>query len=99
MGASIFSKIGLRSRYHQLKIRPEDIPMTTFMNRYVHYKFLVVSFGLTIAPVAFMSLMNRVFKPYLDSFVIVFIDDNLIYYKSKEEYSKHLRIVQSIIGK
>nr|XP_016492402.1 PREDICTED: RNA-directed DNA polymerase homolog [Nicotiana tabacum] len=92
-GAKAFSKIDLRSGYHQLKIRASDIPKTAFRIRYGHCKFLVKSFELTNAPTSFMHLMNNVFQPYLDSFVIAFIYDILVYSHSWEDHEKHLRIV------
>ncbi|KAL4386770.1 hypothetical protein GQ457_09G016740 [Hibiscus cannabinus] len=91
--SSVFSKIDLISDYYQMKVKDADVPKTTFWTRYGHFEFLVMPFGLTIAPPAFMDLMNRIFKPYLDKFVVVFIDDILIYSCNKDEHAEHLRIV------
>ncbi|GKE92117.1 putative reverse transcriptase domain-containing protein [Tanacetum coccineum] len=98
-GSSTYSKIDLRLGYHQLRVRDENIPRTAFRTRYRHYEFQVMSFGLTNASAVFMDLMNRVCKPYLDKFVIVFIDDILIYSRNKEEHEDHLRIILKLLKK
>nr|GEV36356.1 reverse transcriptase domain-containing protein [Tanacetum cinerariifolium] len=95
--SSIYLKIDLRSGYHQLRVREEDIPKTAFRTRYGHYEFHVMSFGLTNAPAIFMDLMNRVCKPYLDKLVIVFIDDILIYSKNQQENGKHLKLILELL--
>ena len=95
-GATVFWKIDLSSGYNQLKIRKEDVRKTAFRTRYGHYEFLVLPFGLTNAPSFFMDLMNRVFRPYLDMFVVVFIDDILVYSRIKEEHTEHLRTVKTL---
>jgi hypothetical protein len=92
-GACVFSEIDLRSGYHQLKIRKSDIPKIALRTRYGLYEFTVMSFGLTNEPTYFMYLMNKVFMEYLDNFVVVFIDDILVFSKNKEEHEEHLRLV------
>jgi hypothetical protein len=92
-GACVFSKIDLRSGYHQLKILASDIPKTTFITQYGLYEYTVISFGLTNVPAYFMYLMNTIFMEYLDKFVVVFIDDILIFSKNEEEHDEHLHLV------
>ncbi|GJW80910.1 putative reverse transcriptase domain-containing protein [Tanacetum coccineum] len=98
-GSSVYSKIDLRSGYRQLRVREQDVPKTAFRTRYGHYEFQVMPFGLTNAPAIFMDLMNRVCKPYLDKFVIVFIDDILIYSKDEKEHKEHLKTILELLKK
>nr|GEV00656.1 putative reverse transcriptase domain-containing protein [Tanacetum cinerariifolium] len=98
-GSSVYSKIDLRSGYHQLRIKEEDIPITVFRTWYGHFEFQVTSFGLTNAPSVFIDLMNQVCKPYLDKFVIMFIDDILVYSKDEEDHEKHLKIILELLKK
>ncbi|KAD6795610.1 hypothetical protein E3N88_06506 [Mikania micrantha] len=98
-GSSYFSKIDLRSGYHRVRVNEEDVPKTAFRTRYGHYGFLVMPFGLTNAPAVFMDLMNRVCKPYLDKFIIVFIDDILVYSRTKQEHEGHLRMLLELLRK
>nr|GFB34018.1 retrotransposon protein, putative, Ty3-gypsy subclass [Tanacetum cinerariifolium] len=98
-GSRYFSKIDLWSGYHQLRVREEDIPKTAYRTRYGHFEFTVMPFGLTNAPAVFMDLMNHICRPYLDKFVIVFIDDILIYSKSKKEHEVHLKLILKLLKK
>nr|GFB46164.1 putative reverse transcriptase domain-containing protein [Tanacetum cinerariifolium] len=98
-GSSVYSKIDLRSGYNHLRVREENIPKTTFRTRYGHYEFYVMPFRLTNAPAVFMDLMNRVCKPYLDKFVIVFINDILIYSKDEKEHGEHLKAILELLKK
>nr|GFA33084.1 putative reverse transcriptase domain-containing protein [Tanacetum cinerariifolium] len=97
--SSVYSKIDLRLGYHQLRVQEEDIPKTVFRTRYGYYEFLVMPFRLTNAPAVFMDLMNQVCKPYLDKFMIVFIDDILIYSHDKKEHEEHLKMILELLKK
>ena len=96
-GVKVFSKIDLRSRYHQVRIKGEDIHKIAFRIRYGNYEFVVVPFGLTNAPATFMCLMNSVFSRYLDKFVLIFLDDILVYSKNEEEHEEHLRLTLQVL--
>ena len=96
-GVRVYSKIDLRTGYHQMRVMETDIPKTTFRTRYGHFEFTVMPFGLMNAPAAFMDLMHRVFQPYLDQFVVVFVDDILIYSQSEWEHEYYLRIVLQLL--
>ena len=96
-GARVYSKIDLHTGYHQLKVRETDIPKAEFRTRYGHFAFIVMPFGLTNALAVFMNLMHRVFQPYLDQFVVVFVDDILVYSLSEWEHEYHLRIVLQLL--
>nr|GFD43148.1 reverse transcriptase [Tanacetum cinerariifolium] len=98
-GSSVYSKIDLQSGYHQLRVREEDVPKTTFRTRYGHYEFQVMPFALTNALAVFMDLMNRVCKPYLDKFMIGFINDILVYSKKKKEHEEHLKTILKLLKK
>ena len=96
--AAYFPKIDLRSGYYQLRVRDSAVPKTTFWTRYGHYEFLVMPLGLRNTPAVFIALMNKIFAQYLDQFTVVFINDILIYSKSREEHEKHLRIALQLLG-
>jgi len=96
-GSLVFSKIDLGSGYHQILVKVDDVQKTTFRSRYGHYEYVVMPFGVTNAPAVFMDYMNRIFGPFLDKFVVVFIDDILIYSKTQEEHAEHLRLVLGVL--
>ena len=96
-GACYFSKIDLRSGYHQLRVRDSDIPKTAFRMRYGHFEFVVMPFGLTNAPASFMDMMNRIYRPYLDQFMVVFVDNILIYSKGRAEHKQHLQLALQVL--
>ena len=96
-GSSVFLKIDLRSRYHQILVKADDVQKTAFRSRYGHFEYVVMPFGVTNASAVFMDYMNRILLPFLDKFVVVFIDDILIYSRTQEEHAEHLRLVLSIL--
>jgi len=95
--AGVFSKIDLRFGYHEILVKPEDVQKIAFRSRYEHYEYVVMPFGVTNAPTVFMDYMNQIFRPYLDKFVMVFIDDILIYSKNREEHVDHFRVVLTVL--
>jgi len=95
--SSVFLKIDLQSGYHQILVKGDDVQKTTFKSQYGHYDYVVMLFGVTNAPTVFMDYMNRIFRPFLDKFVVVFIDDILIYSKTQQEHTEHLRLVLRVL--
>jgi len=93
----VFSKIDLRSGYNQILVKADDVQKTSFRSRYGHYKYVVMPFGVTNAPTVFMDYMNQIFRPFLNKFVVVFIDDILIYSKTQEEHAEHLKLVLDVL--
>jgi len=96
-GSFVFSKIDLRSGYNQILVKADDVQKTSFRSRYGHYKYVVMPFGVTNAPTVFMDYMNQIFRPFLNKFVVVFIDDILIYSKTQEEHAEHLKLVLDVL--
>ena len=96
-GSTVFSKIDLRSGYHQILVKDDDVQKTAFRSRYGHYEYVIMPFGVTNAPAVFMDYLNRIFRHFLDKFVVVFIDDILIYSRTQEEHAEHLRLVLGVL--